>query len=284
MKKDKIEIIFEDRDIIVINKPSGISVTKDRSGKPQLIDFLIKQIGDEATSHLRLVHRLDKDTSGVMILAKHKASQRTFADYFFQRKVKKTYLALVKGFVKDAKGIIESPIGHSKKNPGQMVIDNRHGKESVTEWLLMADFGLFSLLAVNPLTGRTHQIRVHLTSIGLPLAIDPLYGNDIPIMLSSFKKDYKLGRFQEEKPLIDRLTLHAYQIELTEPQVNRPNSFVAPLDKKFTATIKMLNKHNPENLEAFFDEEDFENIMTGKPIQPPNAVQPPIANEENPSK
>jgi RluA family pseudouridine synthase len=266
MPKGTIEIIYQDDDIIVINKPAGVSVTKDRARQPQLVEYLAGQIGDEATSHLRLVHRLDKDTSGAMILAKNRTAQRKFADYFFDRLVKKTYLAIVKGAVTENQGVIDAPIGQDRKRPERMRIDQKKGKESITQWRLLANFGLAALLAVNPLTGRTHQIRVHLASIGLPLAIDPLYGGTEPLMLSEFKKDYQLGKFQEEKPLIDRLTLHAYQVELTEPQGDRPNSFVAPLDKKFTATIKMLTKHNPKGPSAFLDFADLEKIITGQPV------------------
>ena len=272
MRKDKIEIIYEDDNILVINKPAGVSVTKDRAGQPQLVDFLAKQIGDEATSKLRLVHRLDKDTSGVMILAKNRQTQRKFVDYFFDRNIKKTYLAIVRGALIEKQGVIDAPLGRSRKNPGLMVIDRHKGKQSLTEWRLLADFGLASLYAVNPLTGRTHQIRVHLASIGLPLAIDPLYASNRPIMLSEFKKKYRLGTNQEEKPLIDRLTLHAYQIEIPESYVIpaqagiHSNCFVARLDKKFAATIKMLTKHNPDGSAAFFNLGDFEKIISSQPI------------------
>jgi 23S rRNA pseudouridine1911/1915/1917 synthase len=266
MSKDAIEIIYEDVNIIVINKPAGISVTKDRSGKPQLVDFLTKQLGKEKTAKLRLVHRLDKDTSGVMILALNRPAQRQFADYFFNRTVKKTYLALVKGAVLDPEGIVDAPIATCKKKPDLMIIDRKDGKESVTNWRLMANFGLVSLLAVTPLTGRTHQIRVHLTSIGLPLAIDPLYASREPIMLSEFKKDYRLGKFQEEKPLIERLTLHAYQIVIPAEAGIQNNCFIAALDKKFAATIKMLTKHNPKGPSAFFNPSEFDKIIAGLPI------------------
>jgi RluA family pseudouridine synthase len=276
MRKDTIEIIYQDDDLLVINKPSGVSVTKDRSRMPQLTDLFSEQIGNEATSKLRLVHRLDKDTSGVMLLAKNRQTQRVFADLFFQRKVKKTYLAIVKGAVLDWSGTINAPVGHSKKHPELMVIDNRKGKESITQWRLLADFGLAALLAVNPLTGRTHQIRVHMASVGLPLAFDPLYGSNLPIMLSEFKKNYRLGLDQEEKPLIDRLTLHAYQLEFTEPKGSRPNSFIARLDKKFAATIKMLAKHSPKGDMAFVHADEFEKILTGQAIEPSADSQPKV--------
>ncbi len=279
MPKNEIEIIYQDANIIVINKPAGVSVTKDRSGQPQLTDLLVKQLGKEMTAKLRLVHRLDKDTSGVMILALNRAAQRQFADYFFNRTVKKTYLALVKGAVLDPDGVVEAPLAPCKKKPGLMIIDHRGGKESVTNWRLLANFGLVSLIAATPITGRTHQIRVHLASIGLPLAIDPLYAGRAPIMLSEYKKDYRLGKFQEEKPLIERLTLHAYQLVIPESypisaQTSvipaqagiQNNCLIAKLDKKFAATIKMLTKHNPKGPSAFFNPTEFDRILAGQAI------------------
>jgi len=289
MPKSKVEIIYADDDVFVVNKPSGVSVTRDRSGAAELVDILGEQLGTQIFSRLRLVHRLDKDTSGVMILALNAETQSKFSNYFEKKLVKKTYLALVTGVVSSQQGTINAPLARSRKNPQLMCIGRKRSKEAVTDWKLLADFGTVKLLAVWPLTGRTHQIRVHLPSIGLPLAIDPLYGTNRPLFLSDFKPNYRLGKTKTEKPLIERLTLHAYQIEilgppdkmslpptchsepfaaledkLREESHHRPDCFVAWLDKKFTATLKMLTKHNPKGLDAFSNPDDFSKIINAR--------------------
>jgi 23S rRNA pseudouridine1911/1915/1917 synthase len=267
MAKPIIEIIHEDDDIIVTNKPSGVSVTADRSGKAQLRDLLAEQLGPQTAGRLRLVHRLDKDTSGVMILALNAQAQATFTRYFEKGLVRKTYLALVAGVLAGKEGAIDAPLAHNRKKAQLMCVDRKRGKDAVTHWRLLADFGLLSLLAVNPLTGRTHQIRVHLAGMGLPLAIDPLYGTSKPLFLSDFKPDYHLGKGQTERPLIRRLTLHAYQLELPEKKKDRPACFVARLDKKFAAMMKMLAKYNPKGIAAFVDTGDFSMIMDARTLR-----------------
>ena len=256
--------MYADDDIIVINKPSGVSVTKDRTGAPQLVDILAEQLGPDIAGELRLVHRLDKGTSGVMILAKNKETQSKFSSYFEKKLIKKDYLALVTGIVPGRQGTIDAPLAQSWKKPGLMCVTRKKGKEAVTDWKLLADFGLIALLAVNPLTGRTHQIRVHLPNIGLPLAIDPLYGSSRPLFLSDFKPDYRLAKGKIEKPLIDRLTLHAYQLSIANRKSKIVNEFIAGLDKKFAATIKMLTKHNPKGLDAFTDPDNFSKIINAR--------------------
>jgi len=277
--KKHVEVIYEDDEILVINKPSGVSVTKDRTGAAELSEVLGEQPRAERV-RLRLVHRLDKDTSGVMILAKDLRAQTEFSAYFEHRLVAKTYLALVSGPVATERGTIDSALAPSPGKTTVMRVVRRGGKEAVTEWELLADFGHVVLLAVHPLTGRTHQIRVHMASAQMPLAIDPLYGGGTALFLSDFKQDYRLGKGRSEKPLIERLTLHAYQIRLPQPQMpadvvsgasaiqaaispRRPYYLIAALDKKFAATIKMLTRHNPKGIQAFINREHFYRIMNG---------------------
>ena len=196
-----------------------------------------------------------------MVLALNKETQSQFTDFFENRLVRKTYLAIVTGVITEPEGIIDAALARNRKDTNLMQIAQKKGKQALTKWRVLADFGMTALLAVQPVTGRTHQIRVHLPSVGLPLVIDPVYGSSRPIYLSDFKTNYRLGKFREEKPLIERLTLHAYQLELLKPPAGKPDYFVAGLDKKFKAAIKMLTKHNPEGHDVFKNPDDFTKII-----------------------
>jgi 23S rRNA pseudouridine1911/1915/1917 synthase len=261
MRKGEIHIVYEDDEIIVINKPPGVSVTGDRSGEDDILDTLAGAFAEG----LRLVHRLDKFTSGAMILAKTRDAQSKYVGFFAKRLVQKTYLALVAGAVRDTHGRIDAPLAQDRHDSQRVRIDRKHGKAAVTRYQVLADFGGIALLAAYPETGRTHQIRVHLASIGLPLAIDPLYAGARPVLLSQFKADYRPKRDRAESPLIDRLTLHAYQLQVPWG-ADATRTFVAPLEKKFAAAVKMLAKHNPRGLESFSDPQVLDALLSAKVI------------------
>jgi 23S rRNA pseudouridine1911/1915/1917 synthase len=272
--KAAIEIIYQDDDVLIVNKPSGISVTHDRSGKDDLPSVLAAQLGGDV--ELRLVHRLDKDTSGVLVIAKNLPAQSWLSSCFEKGVAHKTYLALVRGAAIEGSGVIDAQIDAAPYERNVMHVVSKGGKHAVTEWELLADFGAVSLLSVRPKTGRTHQIRVHLLSVGLPLAIDSTYSSSEGIMLSEVKVGYRLPRGQEEKPLMERLTLHAYQLSVPLKEGQEPQLFVAGLDEKFKATIKMLAKHNKRSFEAFTREGVFEKIINGEAIE----QQPAARNEK----
>jgi len=266
MKKDPIPVLYENRDILILNKPSGISVTKDRSGAPWLMEILQKQI--PTSEPLRLVHRIDKETSGILLLAKNKPAQTFYTSGFSKQRFAKLYLAVVQGPLPQKRGRIKAPLLRSRQNPQTMHVQPWKGKEAVTDWLKLMELGPFALLAVQPLTGRTHQIRVHLAHRGIPLAVDPLYASPHPLMLSDYKKEYRQKRDTPESPLISRLTLHAYQIQIpplpAEPGTVR--TFVAPLDKKFSATLKMLSKHARHSTPADQEIRLLQTILAAEPL------------------
>ena len=177
-----IDIIFEDSDVIVVDKPAGMPVHAG-PGHPDgtLVNALLalcpdlNGIGDIIRPGI--VHRLDIDTSGVMVVAKSELALQAISDQFGRREVKKTYTALVKGSVGVAEAIIDAPVGRDPDNRKKMSIVSS-GRESITKYKTKIRYKSFDLLQVSPLSGRTHQIRVHLSSIGNPIAGDNLYGGN----------------------------------------------------------------------------------------------------------
>lgn len=176
----EIKIIYEDNDVLAVNKPAGLLV----HGPDSLVDWLIKkypEIKDVGEDRTRpgIVHRLDKDTSGVLLIAKNQKSFEFLKAQFKDRKIKKKYIALVCGNLKNKQGIIDLPIGKSKKDFRKKSSDGKlRGKirDAVTEYKLIRRFPDYDLVEVSPKTGRTHQIRVHLKAIGHPVVCDKLYG------------------------------------------------------------------------------------------------------------
>lgn len=238
--KNQFDIIFEDEHLIALNKPSHLLVIPDRwdANKPSLFAMLRERNPDHK---IFVVHRLDQDTSGVVLFAKSAAAHKHLNQQMEHREVEKVYFAIVTGELK-ADGNIDLPIGIDRGKKGKVAIDKK-GKESETHYEVTERFRGYSFLKVIPKTGRTHQIRVHLQAIGYPLLIDPLYGSGEPIFLSSLKKNYRFKPEQEERPLMDRLTLHAAEICFAHPATGEKVRFSAPLPKDMKILLNMLGKY-----------------------------------------
>lgn len=270
-------IIFEDDALIAFDKPSGLLVAPDRWDKSR------ENLMDLVHAHPRYghgvanVHRLDADTSGLLLCAKTKPALDFLTGQFQSKTVEKIYHAFVAVLpperamkvmapVRDATGslpdsfIVEVALGQDERQPGRMrVFKGRGGKDCVTEFRTLERFrgarppipsrsrtaagGAVSIAFVEcrPLTGRTHQLRVHLAAAGAPILNDAFYGDpDITLRLSDLKRDYK-GR-EEEKPLLGRLALHASELTLRHPVTHEPLTMRAPLPHEFAVALKYLRK------------------------------------------
>lgn len=237
MKKLRPEVIFENDSFIAINKPAGLLSIPDRvQSEPSLKDMLLEKYGSIFT-----VHRLDKDTSGIILFAKTEAAHKYFSRLFDERKIEKYYQGLVIGCPAQKKGTLDAPISEHPTQKGLMVV-HRKGKPSVTDYEVLEDLKQFSLIQFQLHTGRTHQIRVHCRNMGHPLACDELYGDGKPILLSSLKKKFKLSRHdEEERPMLNRLALHSYRLKFTDTD-GKLIDLEAELPKDIRALIQQLKK------------------------------------------
>jgi 23S rRNA pseudouridine1911/1915/1917 synthase len=238
-----LDIVFEDRDILVINKPPGLVVhpgAGHRGGT--LLNALLahcpalKEIGD--VSRPGLVHRLDKDTSGLMVAAKTARAHESLVRQFQAQQVKKTYVALVWGRLKSPTGEISREIGRHPSERQKMSIHARRGKAAATGWRVLREFpGPVTLVELTPKTGRTHQLRVHLASLGHPVVGDATYGGGA----ARLKAEPKLKAL---KPLVTRQLLHARSLGFTHPRSGEALAFEAPLPEDFQAVLDKLKNLN----------------------------------------
>ena len=251
--KQTLEIIRESSDWVAVVKPAGLATIPGRGETDSVLERLGRQLGLPSSGtddpRLRVVHRLDKDTSGVLLFAKNIATQRHLSHQFQNNAVEKQYVALVVGRPPEAQGEIDAPLARHPSDPKRVAVVKHGGRPARTRWKLEESFRGYSLLRVYPQTGKTHQIRVHLKHIGLPLAVDPLYNptrgaNPSGLMLSDFKRDYRPTRGEAERPLIDRLTLHAHRLEFRDA-AGEGISIEAPLPKDFRATLNQLRRLSP---------------------------------------
>ncbi|MEO6455748.1 MAG: RluA family pseudouridine synthase [Ginsengibacter sp.] len=234
-----LSIIFETDQFIAVNKPAGMLTIPDRYD--ETLTSLYK-ILERQYQKIFIIHRLDRETSGLLLFAKDEATHKYLSQLFENRNVEKFYLGIIHGSLQNNKGVIDEPIAEHLTNKGMMVI-NQKGKSSLTEYEVIEDYSLYSLVKFKIHTGRTHQIRVHMKHLGHPILCDEIYGNAQPVLLSSFKKKYKLSKHdEEERPILKRLALHSYQLKFNDsPGVH--HEFTADLPKDMRALLQQLKKN-----------------------------------------
>jgi 23S rRNA pseudouridine1911/1915/1917 synthase len=240
-----LDVVYEDDDLAVINKPAGMMVhagagaTEDRRNRGTLVNALLHRFGklSQVGGELRpgIVHRLDKATSGLIVVAKNDEAHRRLAAQFGQRQVKKTYIALVHGWLRQDKGTIHSSISRDRVRRTRMTTRRADGREALTRYTVQrrieSPAGKFTLLEVQIGTGRTHQIRVHLASLGHPVVGDTLYGAPRELRTASGNKT-DLGRN----------FLHAAGLEFMHPRTQVPLSLSRELPPELTEFLAILEK------------------------------------------
>jgi 23S rRNA pseudouridine1911/1915/1917 synthase len=220
------EVIYEDEQLLVVNKPAGMIVYPDGKHEyPALSHWLDKRYG---AGNFHFVHRIDRETSGVLVIAKDEKTHEFLKEQFAEREVRKTYRAFVLGNLKDERGMINKPIGSSRGGSGPRSAKQPHGtmREALTIYKTLARGGGTTYVEVFPKTGRTHQIRVHFSAIGHPIVADALYG-------AVGGGTRVLG--------FTRLALHALSIAITHPS-GKEMTFNAPLPEDFVEAEKELRK------------------------------------------
>jgi len=250
-------ILLEDETLIAFDKPSGLPIAPDRWNKRA--EHLLGLIQAKRGTGVATVHRLDADTSGIVLCAKSKEALDYLTGQFQSKTVARIYVALVvvlpperaMKVVKAVRGpdgalppefTMDQALGEDEREPGRMrIFKGRGGLASTTEFRVLENFGRFAWVECRPLTGRTHQIRVHLAAAGAPVLNDGFYGDpEVKLMLSGLKRGYK-GR-DDEKPLIARLALHASALTVKHPTTKEPLTITAPLPHELEVGLKYLRK------------------------------------------
>lgn len=233
----KPEIIFETDQWIALNKPHGLLSIPDREGK----DVSLKQLLQEKYSEIFTVHRLDRNTSGVIVFARDENTHKFLSQAFEERQVQKFYVGIVNGILPEKKNTIDQPIAENTTKRGVMIIHKR-GKPSVTDYEVLEEFGKYSFVQFQIHTGRTHQIRVHMQYLGHPLVCDEVYGDAKPILISSIKPRFKLSKNElEERPIMNRLALHAAELHFTDA-FGHKYKLRAEMPKDMRALLQQLRK------------------------------------------
>ncbi len=231
-------VLFEDEHILAFDKPSGLLISPDRWDKEK--ENLMDEVHAHRSPDIFNAHRLDRDTSGVIVCGKTKDALNSLCLQFERGEVEKEYLALVCGRPPHERGEVDQPMAEDPEHPGRMKCV-RHGKPAITRYETEQAFRGWTLLRLFPQTGRTHQLRVHMKTLGCPILADPWYGDGLPLVLSEFKRGYKPS-LHKEHPLIARLALHAHRLTLRHPADGRSLAIEAPIPKELRTAIRQLSR------------------------------------------
>ena len=246
----EIPVVYEDDSLLAVNKPSGLLSSPDRYDpqRPNLMKLLHAGIAEgrpwakqRGLNYLMNAHRLDFETSGVMLLAKNKPVLVILANLFGSEKPLKRYVALAQGAPGQDRFVVNAALAPHHVRTGEFRVDNKRGKRASTRFEVVERFTGWTLLRCEPLTGRTHQIRVHLRHSGLPIVGDELYGGK-PLLLSRLKSGYRLKPGHSERPLINRVALHAEELCLPHPVGDETVKIVAPWPKDLLVAVKYLRQ------------------------------------------
>ena len=251
----EIEVLFEDAQLLAISKPARLLTSPDRydPNRPNLMRLLLDGVAvgkpwakERGLTYLANAHRLDFETTGILLLAKDRPSLVTLANHFGSETPHKRYLALVRGTPEADEFTVDQPLAQDHYEIGKMRV-SRTGKKSVTDFRVLEKFAGCTLLECRPRTGRTHQIRVHLKYAGHPIYGDMVYGGEW-LLLSVIKRgDYRLKPGREERPLIGSLALHASKLDLPHPVTGAPVHIEAPTPREFNVALKYLRRYaHPE--------------------------------------
>jgi 23S rRNA pseudouridine955/2504/2580 synthase/23S rRNA pseudouridine1911/1915/1917 synthase len=239
--KNRLSLLFQNDSILAVEKPAGLLSVPDRykEDKPSMATLLLE---DFPTA--RPLHRLDFETSGILLFCLNPDAFGWYSEQFEHRTITKKYTTITEGRCLEQEGFIDAPL--FTQNIGKVVISKR-GKSSQTSWKLIEGFQHHSCIEANPLTGRTHQIRVHLASIGHPIVGDVLYGSGGPLFLSALKgrKRYRLSKdVEEERALLGRLALHASSISFIDFTTGGTIQLESPLPKDMQVAMAKLRQYS----------------------------------------
>lgn len=249
----QVPVLYEDAHLLALDKPSRLLISPDRYDprRPNLMKLLHRDLERGAPwarqrllSYLANAHRLDFETTGVILLAKDKPTLVALADLFSAEKPTKTYVALVHGTPAEHSFRVSARLAPHPVEPGLIRVDEKNGKKAITDFEVRERFSGYTVVTCRPLTGRTHQIRVHLQRARLPIVGDAVYGGQ-PLLLSQLKNSYRFKPDRAERPLMGRVALHAEQLVITHPATRELVTISAPWPKDLTVAVKYLRRFAP---------------------------------------